>query len=213
LNSARERGRSASCLNNFKQCGTGIMMYADDHNGAVLLKGDDGGGNIIYVMVNGGYSQYGYRSGGTKYLPGFESALCPSAKFPHLQRMGDTGESYMGSHYAEPYCAAAVPKSASGDTIDHMPDAAGYTAVLFTHRVKAPSSLMLLNEAWNENRDYQYHGYNWWDSLPDFRHNGRMQMIFADGHASSYSKEEASAAWPDKRGSNYIYYKGSKVFL
>lgn len=32
LNSARERGRTASCINNLKQIGTGITMYADANN-------------------------------------------------------------------------------------------------------------------------------------------------------------------------------------
>lgn len=32
LNSARERGRSASCINNMKQLNTGIFFYCDDHD-------------------------------------------------------------------------------------------------------------------------------------------------------------------------------------
>ena len=33
LNSARERGRSASCINNLKNLGTSMTMYADAHDG------------------------------------------------------------------------------------------------------------------------------------------------------------------------------------
>ena len=36
LNSARERGRAASCINNLKQFGTGWMMYADANDDNVL---------------------------------------------------------------------------------------------------------------------------------------------------------------------------------
>ena len=32
LNSARERGRSASCINNLKTLGNYTMMYLDDNN-------------------------------------------------------------------------------------------------------------------------------------------------------------------------------------
>ena len=32
LNSARERGRQASCVNNVKQISTGIQMYGNDTN-------------------------------------------------------------------------------------------------------------------------------------------------------------------------------------
>ncbi len=35
LNSARERGRVASCVNNLKQIGTGILMYADDNDSRI----------------------------------------------------------------------------------------------------------------------------------------------------------------------------------
>ena len=31
LNSARERARTANCVNNLKQIGTGVAMYADDN--------------------------------------------------------------------------------------------------------------------------------------------------------------------------------------
>ena len=33
LNTAREKGRAASCINNMKQMGLGLATYADDHNG------------------------------------------------------------------------------------------------------------------------------------------------------------------------------------
>lgn len=36
LNSARERGRSTSCLNNMKQNGNALLMYADDNDGCFL---------------------------------------------------------------------------------------------------------------------------------------------------------------------------------
>ena len=35
LNSARERGRSASCISNLKQIGTGIIQYADDNDSRI----------------------------------------------------------------------------------------------------------------------------------------------------------------------------------
>ena len=36
LNSARERGRSASCINNFKQIGSAVMMYANNNDDWLL---------------------------------------------------------------------------------------------------------------------------------------------------------------------------------
>ena len=37
LNSARERGRTASCINNLKQFATGMASYSDDNNGFISL--------------------------------------------------------------------------------------------------------------------------------------------------------------------------------
>ena len=41
LNSARERGRSASCINNLKQCGMASMQYAGDNEDILPLKARD----------------------------------------------------------------------------------------------------------------------------------------------------------------------------
>ena len=47
LNSARERGMSASCMNNLKQIGNSVQMYADDY--------DDYGKIVDYKLNNNNY--------------------------------------------------------------------------------------------------------------------------------------------------------------
>ncbi len=42
LNSARERGRTASCISNLKQMGTGLQMYADSNDGFIPNISGDG---------------------------------------------------------------------------------------------------------------------------------------------------------------------------
>ena len=41
LNSARERGRAASCVNNLKQCALMTLSYADDNSDIAMLKAGD----------------------------------------------------------------------------------------------------------------------------------------------------------------------------
>ncbi len=41
LNSARERGRSASCINNLKQIGSAVDMYASDHDDYYHVSADN----------------------------------------------------------------------------------------------------------------------------------------------------------------------------
>lgn len=42
LSKAREKGRAAKCINNLKQLGLYITMYANDHNGALPPNGNGG---------------------------------------------------------------------------------------------------------------------------------------------------------------------------
>ena len=94
LNSARERGRSASCINNLKQTGTQVLMYAGDYNDFIPGKYHCAQKD---VMVNNYYSydngtiphmlfKYGYVAGAgdatstawRSFLTGPNQFTCPS---------------------------------------------------------------------------------------------------------------------------------------
>ena len=45
LNSARERGRSASCISNLKQLGMAFLQYTDDHDGMTMSVNKNNGAN------------------------------------------------------------------------------------------------------------------------------------------------------------------------
>ena len=55
LNSARERGRAASCISNLKQCGTAFQMYSDACGPTVLLTA----GDYMSVFLITTYPDYG----------------------------------------------------------------------------------------------------------------------------------------------------------
>ena len=55
LNSARERGRSAACINNQKQHGTATMMYKDASDGFFPRRGIGGEDNVYFTHVIGPY--------------------------------------------------------------------------------------------------------------------------------------------------------------
>ena len=72
LNSARDRGRAAACINNLKQIATAATMYTDACDGMFLNVFDDINGTANYwnyKMVNAGYFAN-------------EVLNCPSASFP-----------------------------------------------------------------------------------------------------------------------------------
>ncbi|MBE6389521.1 MAG: DUF1559 domain-containing protein [Lentisphaerae bacterium] len=72
LNSARERGRAASCINNLKQMGMGIAQYSDNNNDYNVLVFNKVASGKNYVFVE---SIFPY--GGS-----YETGICPSAVFP-----------------------------------------------------------------------------------------------------------------------------------
>ena len=47
LSKAREKARAISCTSNLKQCGFAASIYADDHNGIIILNVNFGGTNNI----------------------------------------------------------------------------------------------------------------------------------------------------------------------
>ena len=73
LNSARERGRAASCINNLKQIGTAVNMYADAHNGLVCSLG------VSSMSTQGAWNKTLYDAG---YLTDQKVYYCPSVVLP-----------------------------------------------------------------------------------------------------------------------------------
>ena len=79
LNSARERGRSASCTSNLKDLGTACMMYGDANGGKIYSVDSSGasGGWLNYNLIATGNAQ------GTTSLPG-GTFFCPSSEHCNL---------------------------------------------------------------------------------------------------------------------------------
>ena len=76
LSMAREKARSASCINNLKQCGLAFFMYANDYEG--YYPGHAGYGNwgsLAYGNASW-WSTYTYPT----YLSAWKTQFCPSSR-------------------------------------------------------------------------------------------------------------------------------------
>ena len=86
LNSARERGRSAACLNNLKQLGTANSSYADDYDDYFISANYK---DTIWINIVGPTLQY---------INSYQVARCPSeAEFKSFY--GDSNKTWQTSNY------------------------------------------------------------------------------------------------------------------
>ena len=188
LNSARERGRSASCVSNLKQIGMAINNYLDDNNGRMpLTSGWAKSGDVEFPKGDAPWfirlmhylSVPPVKSGAVYWTENDieSSALhCPSAT-PGNHTDG-TSNKYLRVSYCFSAHAAAdlYPNWLPNNHISTF---------------KTPSAVVA---AMDYNNDGQANinqtkgqAYGWRDkTFFGFRHNKMMNAVHVDGHVGSY---------------------------
>ena len=184
LNSARERGKDASCKNNMKQLGTTAMMYTDASDGWVLPNA--GVGNTwVLVLMNAGFKDF-YDTTGAKECPNW-NVLQPGYSSKITKTFNTTDIFSEGgniTHYG-------LNRSLCGNS-----EANNYaaTAALKYAKVYRPSSLIYFAEIASWSGSTTTRGYDWnvdhneganW-VVARARHNGGSNYVFTDGHVESY---------------------------
>ncbi|MBR7121132.1 MAG: DUF1559 domain-containing protein [Lentisphaeria bacterium] len=182
LNSARERGRSASCINNLKQLGTATNMYGSDHDGYFM----NGGSSIDHTPSYSGhtalspylggpsYSELVSNSASRKNMP--ESLFCPS------RQMKSTGH-YKGLYaYALPYAKhLAYGVMPLFKATSFKVDDSNFTVDV------SPSQMIL-----SADTDYTTYGVNTTMlyandnkyAQPAARHGGKINILSVGGHVT-----------------------------
>ena len=220
LQQARERGKSSSCLSNIRQLGMANAMYADSSNGSYIYssiwssdwstgsfwcgKAESGIGGIT---INGGLNDY---IGNSKKVTG-----CGSVTFEQntATNSGTGGYGYsvaIGTWRTTPDYRMALPAKQSllsdpGRTI-MFADHAGVNSTTGKYEEQidlyAPRMLTADQDAG-------------WDANPTmhFRHSGRTNVCWADGHTASegpltYSQEGWERSGEQLRGTFKIGWFG-----
>ena len=174
LNSARERGRSASCISNLKQCGLSAIMYAGDNNN-----------NMLIAMGNksqGTYWSDWYISLG--YLPNSEasSILCPSVE-PFTYREEDA---YARHYYTYASRADSIPAG-----IRLRNDASNNIrtdAINMDGLASSPDDFAIFLDSFNTTDQKQSCKIGLIASSATFlyeAHGGSCNGVYMDGHADS----------------------------
>ena len=199
LNKARERARTASCLNNLKQCGVAFNLYGDDHNGFVTLnaKHDDVYSYMLVAAVKG--NQIGDKnSEGTKYLSSYKEIFCPEVN--KNRNTDNPDDSNFEGFYAVPTTHSEV-HWISEDANSNLkrpssaykpPSGAENAFGLVIHKVYQPSNALVFGEACTDDAGnppigrYGFQKGNNTKAL-HMRH-GKMNGSFVDGHAEGCDK-------------------------
>ena len=221
LNSARERGRSASCINNLKQCMLAAQMYMQGNNDIVMLKNQDAPYHtFIWSAVAGKGIEWPQTVRNTVdyAIDSWDQVICPSSAVSAPQT--DTEWGAFQGFYAVPYQGwRDNQENDSKNFIDSRNKEAfpnhrvPHGAVSMDGRkLKQPSVANVFTDAKDQNTGAVTYSYNFTGKI-SAQHADRCNMAFADGHVATldigYFKDAAANGYintPKLRGSagNFI---------
>ncbi len=210
LNQAREKARSASCINNLKQCTLSMAQYAMDSDDFYVYSG--GSGWVHWPNYYGTYTGQAYFSltsitagGVTQY--GTKNIRCPSSLPP-------TEDSSFGSRAYGMVSPTAYGASASarrwttngnhnifGDPWVSAPGKKSPGDYIKSTRINNVSEFILLADSSYKAADATYPGQDMahfhlhadWSSSRygiSLRHGGRANLAFFDGHVASRDRQQ-----------------------
>lgn len=196
LNSARDKARAISCMNNLKQCGLAINNYAGDYGGYVVVR----------QQQSWGYAdQWAYFMYSLKYLP-VQSTFCPT-----LAKKTDVYVSDTQCNWSRCYGIWDIARgNYVGDsayvgnwwgmktnTGEFMYTYNGACKYFVLHKAKAPSQTVYLADAALRKADGMFYSLAFWQSQGTvstqgdggiyMAHNSNANTLYFDGHASANS--------------------------
>ena len=193
LNSARERGRTASCINNMKQCIAAGLMFAQRNDDKLPLhQGDDKTYYFILPSFVNGHAMANTGKKTESLLPDFRVITCPNydGEVPPVGTTDGFFEFYATPYYSaanasingplEPDAYVTIRKKTSGLYSDIQID---------IRKLHKPSDAMVFSEAWRAAKNNYHCMYNQESTGQNnklyFGHAGTMTASFADGHAEA----------------------------
>jgi prepilin-type N-terminal cleavage/methylation domain-containing protein/prepilin-type processing-associated H-X9-DG protein len=179
LNKAREKGKSIKCRNNLKQLGTVTNLYQSDYND-YFIPLREAGEKYWGLKIEEIYGKEGNMS----YLKPNSIMWCPSARFFASAKYIGYGACYYGPASWKSSPADAALWGTAGSSGPARPPAK-------LSQIKKNISRMLLyaDNGMSAETDTMGLGYYLIKNISSYttrfpnRHEGRTNIIFADGHA------------------------------
>ena len=185
LNSARERGRAASCINNMKQCVTAFQMYADSCGASSVPFTFSAYTGFHMALARPDYSNIQNNAGhygvNMPKLLDPASIECPSANATPTSHGNNAYNRW--TIYATPYDKNYALGMSSSETDLCSENSKG--VVIHLSKLAKPTEALIITDASRISApNVAYSEYNaGTDGALSFRHGGSLPMGFVDGHA------------------------------
>ena len=187
LNSARERGRSASCINNMKQLATSVAQYADE-----------AGYYPPSFTNNPAEFNWGYLLAKLGYQTGHEIFMCPSldvGSIPTTYRQDHTWVGKMNvASWTKNYLHYGINSygvthdAGAGDSVLSSSDKAGSVKPVRPGKIENPSSKVMLAETYMLATNNKLVPFSYCDTANGWvvaRHSDSANIAWVDGHVTS----------------------------
>ncbi|MCM8807470.1 MAG: DUF1559 domain-containing protein [Candidatus Omnitrophica bacterium] len=188
LSQARERARQAVCLNNLKQIGLAMLMYTQDN--------DDYFPHYLYSNVYSNWGGWvsnlifnGYLSGGRGYgLERWNILFCPSAVKNHKKYFIEMWKLKNSWTYGCYYISYGYNFRHIGSSFRYVSPQTLYSPPAKWGQLRQPDKVILLIDTFRRNApttgsficDDYYTNYE----QPEIRHQGGLNILWCDGHAT-----------------------------
>ena len=212
LSRAREAARASNCAGNLKQIALAQAHYSNDNNGMYML-------HCPRVYDTAAGASMVTWSGYLRYLNYIDPKVlyCPATTIPEdglitcWKTYGvPVTENASGWTNRSPYAQSVLI------TAENSNASFGYAQQYIVHsRVKSPSSLYVVLDSSNSPAGREGNAFiiNGWSNSMTFRHTGRINVNFIDGHAGSQMpaelKEKMGSA--DYCRTTFYYYDSNQA--
>ena len=214
LNSARERGRAASCLNNLKQVFHPLNSYTEDNNGFCITAFGEATYSNGWAMH---LDKKGYLAGKgnlTAYREMMKSQLrCPSLPFPSPETDTTNAYGHYGMFSFDDGLAHDFVQYPGGNDLYHP--AANYSdGYMIIKKVSSPSTFGWIADSWKggttrrmmralrSGNNFGAAPNDYWDGNVPLIHNGQGNLLMVDGHVESWDEGKFNSVGGTNGGKN-----------
>jgi prepilin-type processing-associated H-X9-DG protein/prepilin-type N-terminal cleavage/methylation domain-containing protein len=215
LNMAREKARAISCLANLKQIQTAQLLYASDNDDNFC---------VGWASYSVGSRSWAWPKEPNGLLVGYMPSLHSKGALSNREmQIGTVGSAYGTIPQRSPLACPSVstqsgmtlgPQGGYYKTDNHRDYVAtyGYNGWMARSsrpearkqsRFAAPSKSAVFGDEYGTSTLMYYGGAANWASMPFYRHSGKANFAFADGHVSTRSKQEVPWSWNPER---YVFW-------